>query len=79
MLCLVYVRVFMGGTEQNGVANSDFVVCLSLELQQIECVLMHDANNLYVTEDRGHIPIIHGLNSSYGTPLFVKPNGGWKS
>ncbi len=39
------------------------VVCLSVELQQIECALMHDANELYVTADRGHILIVRGLMS----------------
>ncbi len=67
----------MGGMEQNGAANSVIwlrekcVVCLSLELQQIECALTNDANDLYVTADRGHILIVHGLLSSYRTSLFT--------
>ncbi len=47
----------------------NFVVRLSVELQQIECALTHDANNLYVTADRGHILNVHSLISSYRTPL----------
>ncbi len=45
----------------------DFIVCLSLELQLIECTLMHDANDLYVKVDHGHILIVHDL--SCRTPL----------
>ncbi len=45
-----------------------FVACLSLELQQIECALRHDANHLYVMADLGHIVIVHCLLSSYCTP-----------
>ncbi len=76
MLCLVYVCVFKRGMEQNGVEHSliwlreKCIVCLSLELQQIECVMTYDANKLYVTADRGHILIVHGLISSYHTPLI---------
>ncbi len=46
------------------------VVCLSLELQQIESALTHDVNNLYVMADRGYILIVHSLISSYGTLLL---------
>ncbi len=72
------MRVFMGGMEQSGAANSEIwlrekcLVFLSLELQQIECALTHAANRLCVTADRGHILIFHGLLSSYRTPLNEK-------
>ncbi len=52
LLCLAYLHVFTGGMEQNRAGNSVIwlrekcVVCLSLELQQIECTLMHDVNDL---------------------------------
>ncbi len=46
------------------------VVCLSLELQQTECALTHDVDDLYVRVDHGHILIVHGLMSSYRTPLI---------
>ncbi len=45
-------------------------MCLSLELQQTECALKHNVNNHYVRVDRGHILIVHGLISSYHTPLL---------
>ncbi len=46
-----------------------FVSFLSLELQQIDCALTHDVNDLYVMADRGHVLIVRGLMSSYHTPL----------
>ncbi len=45
------------------------VTCLSLELQQIECALKHDANDIYVMVDCGHILIVHCLILSYRTHL----------
>ncbi len=87
LLCLVNVHVFMGGIEGNGVANSviwlreESVGCLSLELQQIECPLMHDVNDLYVTANCGHILIVHGLILSncillwYRSTLLAFVNG----
>ncbi len=59
----------MEGMERNRVADNAIwlrekcVVCLSLELQQTECALVHDVNDLYVMADRGHILIIYGLIS----------------
>ncbi len=44
-------------------------MCLSLELQQTECALMHNVNNLYVTADRGHTLIVYLLIWSYCTCL----------
>ncbi len=46
-------------------------LCLSLELQQVECTLMDDVNNLYVKVDHGHILIIRGLLSSHCTTLSI--------
>ncbi len=79
LLCLLYVHVFMGAMERNGAANDScvirsrekYVVCLNLELQQTECALTHNANDLYITEDRRHILIVRGLMSSYRTPLHT--------
>ncbi len=77
LLCLVYVHVFMRGMDQNTEANSVIwlrekcIVCLSLELQQIECALTHSIYDLYVKADRGHILIAYDLISSYQTPLLV--------
>ncbi len=64
--------------KRNGLANSVItlkykcVVCLSLELQQIECALTHDVNDLYVTTDHGYIVIVYGVISSYRTPPLHK-------
>ncbi len=44
-------------------------VCMSLELQQIESVLKYDANDLHVMASCRHILIVHGLISSFCTPL----------
>ncbi len=61
--------------ERNGAADrviwlrEEHVVCLSLELQQTECALMHDVNDLYEMGVSGHILIVDGLISSYPTPL----------
>ncbi len=66
LLCSVYVRLFMGGMEQNGAADSVIwlrekcVLCLSVEVQQIEWALTHNANDLYV--NRGHILIFSQSN-----------------
>ncbi len=58
----------MRGMERNRVANSvillreKWIVCLTLELQQIEFVLMHNLNSLYVTHSncsRSNIVISH--------------------
>ncbi len=71
----VFVCAFMEGMERNGVANSliwlreKCIMCLSLELQQTECALMHSVNSLYVTANRGRILFVHGL-ISYRTPLL---------
>ncbi len=63
--CLVYVRVFMGATEtEQSNKQCDVVVRLSLELQQTECALTHDVNDLYIMADRGHVLVIHSLISS---------------
>ncbi len=67
--CVVNLRAFKGGMERNGVANSVIwlrekcFVSLSPELQQTECALMNNVNDLYVTANCGHILIIHGLIS----------------
>ncbi len=62
-------------TERSNLANSviwlrEKCAVLSVELQQIECTLMDDLNNLYVNADRGHILIFLDLLSSYCTPLL---------
>ncbi len=50
--------------ERNGVANTVIwlrkkcFASLNLELQQIECALRYDANDLYVMADSGQIPIV---------------------
>ncbi len=61
------LHVFMIGMEQNDLVEIKCVCVqyLSLELQQTECALMHDVNDLYVTADRGHTLIAHSLISSY--------------
>ncbi len=66
----------MGGRERNGAANGVIwlrekcVVCLSLELQQIQA-LTHNVNTLYVIADHGHIIIVHGLIPSHHQPLIL--------
>ncbi len=47
------------------------IVGLSLELQQIECALTHNANDLYVTADRGHVLIVPVLSQSMEGFVFV--------
>ncbi len=57
----MYLGEAWNGTEQkiNVIRlREECVVCLSLELQHIECALTHDVNDLYVTADRGHILIV---------------------
>ncbi len=47
------------------------LLCLSVDLQQIECALTHNVNDLYVTVDHRHILIVHGLIPSFRTPLIL--------
>ncbi len=42
-------------------------LCLSPEVQQIECALMHNASDLSVTVDHEHILIVQGLISAHRT------------
>ncbi len=52
LLCVVYVGIYgRRGTDCSS-KQCDLVVCLSVELQQIECALTHDVNNLCVMADR---------------------------
>ncbi len=74
--------VFLGGMEENRVANSVIwlrekcVVYLSLELQQIECALAHGVNDLCVKANCEHFPIIYCLILSYRTKLIhIHTNG----
>ncbi len=62
LLCLVYLCVSIRGTgtEQSN-RECDFIVCLSLELQQIGCALTHDLNDPHVTVDCEHFLTVHGL------------------
>ncbi len=74
--CLVYLHESRGGMARNRVANAVIwsrkkcFACLSVELQQIERALKHDANNLDVLMIRGYILIFHGLISSYCITLL---------
>ncbi len=43
-------------TEQSS-KQCDFIVCLSLELKQIECTLTRNVDDLHVMADCGHILI----------------------
>ncbi len=58
MFAVFSLCVFMGGVERSGAADS---------VQQIECALTNDLNNLYVTADHGHILIVRRLIWSYHT------------
>lgn len=42
----------------------------AIDLQLIECALMHGTNDLSVKADRGHILLVHNLISSYRTLLL---------
>ncbi len=46
-------------------------LCLTVEMQQIECASVHNVNHLYVMVDRGHILIVHGPTLLYCTPLLL--------
>ncbi len=76
MLCFVHVCVFVVGMKWNVAANSVIwlrekcVVSLSVKLQHTECALTHDVNDLNVMSHPGHILIVHGLISSFRTPLI---------
>ncbi len=73
LLSLVHLGLPMGGMERNEVANSVIWLrkkqVVSQSLQQTERVLMHEANDLNVMADCGHILIVHGLIPSYRTVL----------
>ncbi len=66
--------IYGGHETEQSTKWCDCVLCLSLELQQIEYALMHNVNDLYVTADRGHSNHSWSNNVISHTPTRNQPN-----